>query len=85
MQGFGARSILDPHSLGCWIWIEILNTDPDPSIPKSSVADPDPDPVGSVYYWLSWIRIRILYTDPDPAAFKLITICNLFLLFLTFH
>jgi len=29
-----------------------------------SVADPDP--VGSVYYWLSWIRIRILYTDPDP-------------------
>jgi len=33
---------------------------------------------------LSWIRIRILYTDPDLAAFKLITICNFFLLFLTF-
>ena len=47
----------------------------------TSVADPDP--VGSVYYRLSWIRIHILYTDPDldPAAFKLITICNLFLLF----
>jgi len=36
----------------------------------SSVADPDPDPVGSVYYWLFWIRIRIriLYTDPDPTT-----------------
>jgi len=28
----------------------------------------DPDPVGSVYYWVSWIRIRILVKvlDPDP-------------------
>jgi len=34
----------------------------------------DPDPVGSVDYWLSWIRIRMLYTDPNPAALKLITI-----------
>jgi len=25
---------------------------------SDSVADPDLDPVGSVYYWLSWIRIR---------------------------
>jgi len=52
-----------------------------------SVADPDPDPVGSVYDWLSWIRIRILYMDPDPdpAAFKMITIRKLFLLFLTFN
>jgi len=36
---------------------------------------PDPDPVGSEYYWLSWIRIQvcILYTDldPNPATYKL--------------
>jgi len=25
-------------------------------------SDPDPDPVGSVYYWLFWIRIRILWS-----------------------
>ena len=52
---------------------------------RTSVANPDP--VGSVYYWLSWIRIWIciLYTDPDldPAAFKMI-ICNFFFTFFNF-
>jgi len=44
---------------------------------KPIVVDPDPDPVGSVYYLLSWnlIRIRIFNTDPDPTALKMITIC----------
>jgi len=48
---------------------------------KTNVADPDP--VGSVYYWLSWIRIRISYADPDPAALKLITLCNFNYFFFT--
>jgi len=34
----------------------------------------DPDPVGSVYYWLSWIRKLCTDLDPDPAALKMIII-----------
>jgi hypothetical protein len=32
---------------------------------KVNVLDPNPDPLGSAFIWLSWIRIRILKTKID--------------------
>jgi len=37
-----------------------------PGIILNSGADPDPG--GSISYWLPWIQIHILYMDPDLAA-----------------
>jgi hypothetical protein len=36
-----------------------------------SVVDPDSDPHGSVFNWLSQIWIRTGNADPDPGASKL--------------
>ncbi len=46
--------------------IKIL--DLDNPIVTNSVVDPDPDPPGSAFIWLSLLRIRIPNTDPDPGA-----------------